>query len=55
MADETHHRDVNHTFADMKADDPNPYVLQHQDNAVRAWRMSADDYYADTTNIKIKE
>ena len=26
MADETHHRDVNHTFADMKSDDPNPFL-----------------------------
>ncbi|CAM9124128.1 unnamed protein product [Ectocarpus fasciculatus] len=24
FADETHHRDVNHTFASMKSDDPNP-------------------------------
>ena len=30
MADETHHRDVNHTFADMKSDDPNPFVATHK-------------------------
>ena len=40
MADETHHRDVNHTFADMKSDDPNPFVMQHKDNAMAAWRLS---------------
>lgn len=39
MADETHHRDVNHTFADMKTDDPNPYVLMHKENAAHAWRL----------------
>jgi len=26
-ADEAHHRDVNHTFADLKADQQNPYGL----------------------------
>lgn len=39
MADETHHRDVNHTFADMKSDDPNPYVQLHKENAAQAWRL----------------
>lgn len=39
MADETHHRDVNHTFADMKSDDPNPFVQMHKDNAAIAWRI----------------
>jgi len=38
-ADETHHRDVNHTFACMKDDDPNPFVSQHLQSAERAWRM----------------
>ena len=28
-ADETNHRDVNHTFAGMHGDDPNPYVTKH--------------------------
>ena len=32
MADETHHRDVNHTFADMKSDDANPFVINHKGN-----------------------
>lgn len=39
MADECHHRDVNHTFADMESDDPNPFVQQHKDDAARAWRL----------------
>jgi hypothetical protein len=39
MADETHHRDVNHTFADMKSDDPNPFIAQHKENAAKAWRL----------------
>lgn len=30
MADETHHRDVNHTFADMKGDEANPFVISHK-------------------------
>ena len=40
MADETHHRDVNHTFADMKFDDPNPYVEMHKNDAMFAWRLN---------------
>jgi hypothetical protein len=39
MADETHHRDVNHTFAEMKSDDPNPFVEMHKENAMVAWRL----------------
>jgi len=39
MADETHHRDVNHTFADMKSDDPSPFLDMHKDNARLAWRL----------------
>ncbi len=38
-ADECHHRDVNHTFAEMKDDDPNPYVLTHAEDAKMAWRI----------------
>jgi hypothetical protein len=38
-ADETHHRDVNHTFADMDGDDPNPFIATHKDHAHMAWRM----------------
>jgi hypothetical protein len=30
MADETHHRDVNHTFADMKSDEANPFIVNHK-------------------------
>jgi hypothetical protein len=40
-ADETNHRDVNHTFAEMAWTDPNPHVSQHLDDAAEAsqwWR-----------------
>lgn len=30
MADEAHHRDVNHTFAEMKRGDPNPFLDMHK-------------------------
>lgn len=39
MADESNHRDVNHTFADMKTDDPNPFLEIHKENAAVAWRL----------------
>jgi hypothetical protein len=39
MADETHHRDVNHTFADMASDDPNPFLHEHKERALHAWRL----------------
>ena len=39
MADEANHRDVNHTFADMKSDDPNPVLESHKENAAFAWRL----------------
>ena len=38
-ADETHHRDVNHTFADMDSDDPNPFLAMHKEDAIKAWRL----------------
>ena len=41
-ADECHHRDVNHTFAEMKHDDPNPYVQMHADDAKIAWRLAEE-------------
>jgi hypothetical protein len=50
MADETHHRDVNHTFADMSGDDPNPFLLQHKENAVASWRMDSTKYVQSKTN-----
>ncbi len=47
FADETHHRDVNHTFATMASDDPNPFLLQHKENAVAAWRKDEKAFKAD--------
>ena len=29
LADEAHHRDVNHTYAELKPGDPNPFVHEH--------------------------
>mmetsp|Transcript_38548 Transcript_38548/g.90573 ORF Transcript_38548/g.90573 Transcript_38548/m.90573 type:complete len:200 (-) Transcript_38548:175-774(-) len=39
FADECNHRDVNHTFASMKTDDPNPFVEKHKKDAMHAWRL----------------
>jgi len=42
--DETNHRDVNHTFAEMAWTDPNPHVTKHLEDAVTAsawWREKA--------------
>ena len=41
MADEANHRDVNHTFADMKTDDPNPFINAHRADAYKAWRLTS--------------
>lgn len=41
MADECNHRDVNHTFAEMQTDDPNPFVESHKANAYFAWRLQS--------------
>ena len=38
-ADETHHRDVNHTYANLKPGELNPYVEEHRKDAAVAWRM----------------
>ena len=43
MADECNHRDVNHTFAEMKNDDPNPFIESHKANAFFAWRLHNRD------------
>ena len=40
MADEANHRDVNHTFDDMKDDDPNPFLEKHRKDALIAWRLN---------------
>jgi hypothetical protein len=38
-ADETHHRDVNHTYASLKAGEINPYLDEHRKDAAIAWRL----------------
>lgn len=43
--DETNHRDVNHTFAEMSWTDPNPHVSKHTENAAEAvawWHAKSD-------------
>jgi len=41
FADESNHRDVNHTFATMKTDDPNPFAAKLSKDAALAWRMDS--------------
>lgn len=48
FADESNHRDVNHTFATMATDDPNPYVVKHKADAAHAWRL---EHEGKTTDI----
>jgi len=54
MADEANHRDVNHTFADMKSDDPNPFVEKHKENAAMAWRLNETGEPAFTKEEAVK-
>lgn len=42
-ADESNHRDVNHTFAKMKGDDPNPWVQKHNEDAAKAWAKESPE------------
>jgi hypothetical protein len=42
FADECNHRDVNHTFATMDSDDPNPFVTKHHSDASMAWRLEKE-------------
>jgi len=47
FADESNHRDVNHTFATMASDDPNPFVQKHHADAAFAWRLEHDGLTTD--------
>mmetsp|Transcript_62162 Transcript_62162/g.116296 ORF Transcript_62162/g.116296 Transcript_62162/m.116296 type:complete len:381 (-) Transcript_62162:67-1209(-) len=47
FADESNHRDVNHTFATMGSDDPNPFVAKHRQDAAFAWRLESEGLSAD--------
>jgi hypothetical protein len=47
FADECNHRDVNHTFAIMDSDDPNPFIEKHKADAAHAWRLQTDGTTAD--------
>ncbi len=46
FADECHHRDVNHTLAMLKDDDPNPFVEAHKKDAALAWRLENEGKHA---------
>eukprot|EP00600_Ochromonadales_sp_CCMP1393_P005257 CAMPEP_0174966838 /NCGR_PEP_ID=MMETSP0004_2-20121128/7251_1 /TAXON_ID=420556 /ORGANISM="Ochromonas sp., Strain CCMP1393" /LENGTH=375 /DNA_ID=CAMNT_0016215905 /DNA_START=68 /DNA_END=1195 /DNA_ORIENTATION=- len=39
FADESHHRDVNHTFAEMGEAEPSPFALQHKQDALKAYKL----------------
>lgn len=54
MADEANHRDVNHTFADMKSDDPNPFLEHHRENAAFAWRLVQEHETAWKSHANVK-
>jgi hypothetical protein len=41
FADETHHRDVNHTFAEMDSQAPSPFAMQSKRDALRAFELDA--------------
>jgi hypothetical protein len=41
FADETHHRDVNHTFAEMDPQAPSPFAMQSKRDALRAFELDA--------------
>jgi len=44
-ADESHHRDVNHTFANMEDwDTTNPYIDEHIEDCRKAWQRDEDCY-----------
>jgi hypothetical protein len=45
-ADEANHRDVNHTFAAMRGDDPNPFLMAHKHDASIAWRLENQGAHA---------
>jgi len=45
-ADESNHRDVNHTFAKMKDDDPNPWVNKHNEDAAKVWQNQVTEKVA---------
>jgi hypothetical protein len=55
FADETHHRDVNHTLADLSQEDPSPYALVLREDALRAFELEKAGLTAWPTKEQIKE
>eukprot|EP01038_Epipyxis_sp_PR26KG_P005499 gene5499-7613_t len=41
FADECHHRDVNHTLAELGIDEPSPFAMEHKKNSEKAWKLKA--------------
>ncbi|XP_066912844.1 uncharacterized protein [Clytia hemisphaerica] len=41
-ADETHHRDINHTFADLSVTDSNPLLREHKENYERSLSIESN-------------
>ena len=54
MADECNHRDVNHTFAEMKTEDPTPFIESHKNNAYFAWRLKNNNEIKDVKTLNIR-
>lgn len=47
FADEANHREVNHTFATMSTDAPNPFAEKHKKDAIHAWGLEVEGRKAD--------
>ena len=46
FADESHHRDVNHTLAELSPEQPSPFAMQHKEDAIRAYELHRTGTYA---------
>jgi hypothetical protein len=55
FADECHHRDVNHTFAELNNDEPSPFCMEHRNNSLKAWEMETKGLTAWPANSNIKK
>lgn len=55
FADEAHHRDVNHTFAELHTDEPSPFALSHKKDALLAAEMEKAGLKAWPSAAELKE
>lgn len=51
----SHHRDVNHTFASMESDDPNPFVSKMGGDASLAWYYKQKGSISEQGNVGAKQ